>query len=82
MIEIFSAAKDAVQIQRNAVEGVVRVSWPVETTNQILERASAVGEPADWLPVESTPVVEGRQFVFTMSSIPTSTFFRLRGANP
>jgi hypothetical protein len=65
------------EVQR--VADTIRITWPVEVTNGILEESD---NPAgEWKIVEITPVEEGSGNVVTISTSKSASYFRLRQPN-
>jgi len=56
----------------------VRVSWPVELTNYLLQSRSFLGDTNAWSNVVTAPVIVGPENVVTETNSGPSRFYRLR----
>jgi len=76
--ECGSAALQPSMPQIKIVDGLVKVSWPASATGFVLESRSDLSSNGSWAPVPITPVVEGCNFVVTMTLQTPSALFRLQ----
>jgi len=76
--KIRSAAPQPPMLRMKIVAGLVKVCWPTSATGLILESRSDLSPNGSWAPVQITPVVEGCNFVFTMTLQTPAAFFRLQ----
>ena len=77
-VELVVPAKDAVRIRRSATDTNLRISWPLATTDYMLERALALSEAPVWQKVSGQIGIEGSERALYTTPAQSSEFFRLR----
>jgi hypothetical protein len=55
----------------------LRLSWPITAPDYVLQSASSLSAPANWVSVPQTPVVNGSVYTVTVGTTNTASFFRL-----